>query len=163
MPLALTTYALVEALHIMAVLAAFGLPLSYPLLIPYARRRHAAAMPAIHDVQHRLNQRLTAPGTVLILVFGAYMASKGHLWGEVWVQVPIGLLIVIAGLGGAVIVPASRRLSDLARADVEAAGGGEIAFGAEYEQLYRRYLATETLLGVLVLVAVFFMAARPFA
>ena len=129
MPLALTTYLVAEALHVIAVLAAFGLPLAYPLLIPYARRRHARSMPAIHDIQHRLNQRVTAPGTVIILLLGAYMASKGDLWGEVWVQVPIAILVVIGGLGGAVIVPASRRMAELARADVDASGAGDVVFG----------------------------------
>lgn len=160
---ALTTYPVVLALHIIAVIAAFGLPLAYPLLMPYVRRHHPRAMPGLHDVQHRLNQRLTGPGTVLILLFGAYMASKAHLWSKVWVDVPLGILVLIGALGGAVIVPASRRLADLARADVEGAGvGGEVTFGPEYALLYGRYMAAEILLGVLVLTAIFFMAAKPF-
>src|SRR5919112_46761 len=100
MPLALSAYSVVLALHIMAVVAAFGLPLAYPLLVPYVRRAHPGALGAVHDVQYRLNQRVTAPGTVLILLFGAYMASKEDLWGEVWVIVPLTILIVIGGRGG---------------------------------------------------------------
>jgi uncharacterized membrane protein len=163
MPLAVTTYLFVKALHIMAVLAAYGLPLAYPLLIPYVRRRHPHAMPGVHDVQHRLNQRLTGPGTLLILVFGAYMASKGHYWGEAWVIVGLASLAVIGAIGGAVIVPASRQMAELARADLEGAtAAGSIAWSAEYDRVYRRYMAAEVLLGVVVLVAVFFMAAKPF-
>jgi hypothetical protein len=117
----------------------------------------------VHDVQHRLNIRLTGPGTVLILVFGAYMASKHHLWGEAWVAVPVAILAVIAVVGGAVIVPASRHMANLARADVDASAGGTVAWSAEYERVYGRYMAAELLLGALVLVAIFFMAAKPFA
>jgi uncharacterized membrane protein len=152
-----TAYSVVLALHIIAVLAAFGLPLAYPLLLPYVRRRHPAAMPGVHDVQHRLNVRLTGPGTALILGFGIYLAGKGHHWGELWVTVPLVLLLVIGALGGAVVVPASRRMAELARADVAAGGGWSDA----YERLFRRYMAVEVLLVACVLIAVFFMAAKP--
>lgn len=152
MPAAVSTYSVVEAVHVMAVLAAYGLPLAYPLLIPYVRRRHPEALAGVHDVQHRLNVWLTGPGTVLVLALGAYMASKRHYWGEAWVDVPLGVLVVIAAIGGAVIVPATARLAQLAH-------GGSL--GPEYRRVYRRYMAAEVLLGTLVLVAVFFMAARP--
>jgi hypothetical protein len=159
MQLALTSYPVVMALHIMAVVAAYGLPVAYPMLLPYMRRNHPRAMPGVHDVQYRLNIRLTGPGTVLILAFGAYMASKHHLWGEAWVAVPVAILAVIAVVGGAVIVPASKQMASLARADLDAG----IAWSAEYDRVYARYMVAEVLLGVLVLVAIFFMAAKPFA
>jgi hypothetical protein len=162
-PLALTSYTVVLSLHIMAVVAAYGLPMAYPLLLPYLRRRHPRAMPGVHDVQHRLNRLLTGPGTALILIFGAYMATVHHLWGQPWVGVPIAILLIIGGLGGAVVVPSTRRMSELAAEDLAAAGPGEVAWGAEYGRVYRRYMRAEVLLAVLVLVAIFFMAAKPFA
>jgi uncharacterized membrane protein len=145
-----STYSFVLALHIMAVLAAYGLPLAYPLLLPYVRRHHPEALAGVHAVQYRLNVVLTGPGTVLILAFGIYLATKGHHWGEIWVTVPVIIIALIAVLGGGVIVPATRRLAELAGA------GGEA-----YERVYRRYMAVEILLGVLVLTAVFMMAAKP--
>jgi hypothetical protein len=66
---------------------------------------------------------------------------------------------VIVVVGGGVIVPASRRMAELSRADVEAG----VTWSAEYDRVWSRYLAAEILLGVLVLVAVFFMVAKPFA
>ena len=162
MALAVTTYFAVKALHVMAVIAAYGLPLAYPMLLPYLRRRHPRAMPGIHDVQYRLNQRLTGVGTVLIIGFGVYLASNQHLWSKLWVQVPIGAMAAIVVLGGAIVVPSSRRMAELARADVESApAGGAVAWGSEYERVYRRYMAIEVLLGVLVLTATFFMVAKP--
>jgi hypothetical protein len=38
-----------------------------------------------------------------------------------------------------------------------------VAWSAEYDRVYVRYMAAELLLGALVLVAIFFMAAKPFA
>jgi uncharacterized membrane protein len=164
MPVALTTYDVVEALHVIAVICAFGLPLSYPMLLPYFKRTHPRAMPAVHDAQHRMTQRLVAPGTVLVFAFGAYLASKHHLWGEAWVDVPIAMVVIIAVVGGAYMGPRSRKLAELARVDVDSSpAGGEVKWGAEYDGLYRRVMATEAFLGVCVLVAIFFMAARPFS
>ena len=162
MQLAVTSYLVVQALHVMAVVAAYGLPMAYPMLVPYVRRTHPRSMPGLHDVQHRLNIRLTGPGTVLILVAGAYMASKHHLWDETWVAVPIAIIAVIAVVGGAVIVPATKRMAELARVDVDSAGAGAVSWSADYQRVYGRYMAAEVLLGVLVLVAVFFMVAKPF-
>lgn len=163
MQIAVTSYLVVQAVHIMAVVAAYGLPMAYPMLLPYVRRKHPGAMPGLHDVQFRLNQRLTGPGTALILIAGVYMASKQHLWDEPWVQVPIAILAVIIVVGGGLIVPASKRMAELARTDVQAAGGGAVTWSAEYDRVYGRYMAAEILLAVLVLVAIFFMAAKPFA
>ena len=154
MAIALTGYDVVKAFHIMAVVAGYGLPMAYPFLLPYLRRRHPNSLAGVHDVQHLLNQRLTGPMTVLILAFGAWMASRHDLWGQGWVDVPLAILVVIGALGGGVVVPATARLADLARDDPN---------GAEYAQVYRRYMSAEITLSVLVLVAVFFMAAKPFA
>jgi hypothetical protein len=119
-------------------------------------------MPALHDVQHRLNVRLTGPGTVLLFAFGAYLAAKNHLWGEPWVGVGLGVLLAIVVLGGW-IVRATAKLAQLARADVAAAPATGVAWSAGYDRLYRRYMMVETLLGGLVLLAIFFMAAKPFS
>jgi hypothetical protein len=159
--LAITTYSVVLALHIMAVLLAYGVPLGYPLMLPYLRRNHPRAMPGVHDVQHRLNLMLTGPGTVLVLAFGLYMADRHDLFGETWVQIGIGAIVLIGAIGGWV-VGASKRMAELARADVTAAGpGGSVVWSQEYERLWRRYVRVEELLGLIVLLAVFFMATKP--
>ena len=160
---AVALYDVVKALHIIAVVGAFGLPLAYPLLVPYARRVHPTAMPAVHDIQHRLNNYITAPGTVLILLFGAYMASDRDLWGETWVTIPLVILVAIGGIGGALVVPATKRLAELARRDLTRAEapGDTVTFSPEYDREFRRYLQFETLLGALVIVAVVLMTTKP--
>ena len=163
MQLAVSSYLVVQSFHVMAVVAAYGLPMAYPMLLPYLRRRHPRAMPGVHDVQHRLNKRLTGPGTAIVLGAGIYMASKHDLWGEAWVSVPVAIMAVIVLLGGGYIVPVSKRMAGLARADVDSAGEGALTWSREYDSTFGRYLAAEILLGLLVLVAVFFMVAKPFA
>ena len=147
----MSTYTVVVALHIIAVVAAYGLPLSAPLLVPYVRRHHPAALGGLHAAQHRLNNVVTGPFTVLVLVFGIYLATDGHRWGEPFVAIGIAAIAIIAVVGGGVVVPAVRQLAALDPAS------------AEYNRVYRRYLASETFLGVVVVLAIFVMAAKPFS
>lgn len=163
MPAALATYDVVLALHIMAVLAAFGLPLAYPVLVPYMRRTHPRAMPALHDTQSTLTKRIVAPGTVGVLVFGAYLATDADLWGEAWVGAGLAIVLIIAGVGGAYMGPRFVRLAEVATRDVASAPAeGDVVWSSDYETLYTQVMTAERILGALVLVAVFLMAAKPF-
>jgi uncharacterized membrane protein len=159
MTAAVTFYLVIKALHVMAAFAAYGLPFGYPLVIPYLRRHHPRTLPGVHEIQHRLSIALTGPGTVALFAFGVYMATKHHLWGESWVMVGVTIIAIIAVAGGG-IVKWTKELSELARADIDA-GDDTVVFGAEYDRVYRLYLATETTLGALVLVAIFFMVVKP--
>lgn len=145
------TYSVVVAIHIIAVLAAYGLPLTYPLLLPYLRARHPEALPGVHAIQYRLNVGLTGPATAVLLVAGLYLASSRDLWGEPFVLVGLVALALIAVVGGAVITPSTKRLAALEPSS------------AAYAITYRRYMASEVFLGAVVLVAVFAMAAKPFS
>jgi hypothetical protein len=82
-----STYTVVVAAHIIAVVAAYGLPLSAPLLVPYVRRHHPEALNGSHAAQYRLNNIVTGPFTVLVLAFGIYLASDGHRWGDPFVSI----------------------------------------------------------------------------
>jgi hypothetical protein len=146
-----STYSVVVALHIIAVLAAYGLPLSAPLVVPYVRRRHPDALPGLHAAQHFVNHAITGPFTVLLLVFGLYLAWDGDRWGDPFVTIGIGAVAIIAVVGGGVVVPAVRTLAALDPSS------------AEYDRVYRRYLRAESLLGAVVLLTVFAMAAKPFS
>jgi len=158
---AITTYTALKALHIIAVLGAYGLPLAYPLLLPWLRRRHPRAMPGVHDVQHHLNRVLTGPGTALVLGFGIYLATKEHLWHEFFVQWGLGAILAIGAIGGWVL-GACRRMSELAAADVDATPlDSQVVWGQAYEALYKRYSRVEILLGVIVVATVFIMTVKP--
>ncbi len=147
----MSSYAVVVAAHIIAVVAAYGLPLSAPLLVPYVRRHHPEALNGLHAAQYRLNNVVTGPFTVLVLAFGIYLASDGHRWGDPFVSIGVAAIAIIAVVGGAVVVPAVKRLAVL-----EPSAG-------EYATVYRRYMAAEAFLGIVVLVTIFAMAAKPFS
>jgi uncharacterized membrane protein len=155
--LAITFYSVVLSVHIMAVVVAFGVSFAYPAFIPWARRAHPEAMPVIHELSGRLGRLVMSPAMVLVLICGVYLASDADVWSEVWVSVPLLILIVIGALGGMVFAPSERKLAELARRDL--GQGGELS--AEYDALFRRVAFFGFVTMALVLIAIFFMAAKP--
>ena len=150
--LAITLYDSVLAVHIMAVVIAFGVTFAYPVLFPFLQRSHPTALAPLHEAQDRIGKYLITPFATLALITGIYMAADRDLFGEVWVQVPMAILIVLLGLGGAFFSPKERRAAELARTDP----GGE-----EYRSVTGQIAKAGTLASVLVLVAIFFMTAKP--
>jgi uncharacterized membrane protein len=152
-----TFYSVVLAVHVMAVVIAFGTTFAYPAFMPWARKNHPTAMPVIHELSDRLGKLVMSPAMVLVLICGIYLASDAHAWSEVWVSVPLVILIVIGGLGGMFFAPKERQLGALARRDLE--GGGELS--AEYDDVFRQVAIGGFTTMALVLIAIFFMFAKP--
>ena len=153
----ITFYSVVLAVHIMGVVIAFGTLFAYPAFMPWARKNHPQAMPVIHELSARIGRMVVSPGLVVVLACGIYLASKLHAWSEIWVSVPLVILILIGGLGGMFFAPSDRKLAVLATRDL--ANGGELS--AEYDELFRRVAYAGLTVCALVLVAIFFMAAKP--
>jgi uncharacterized membrane protein len=153
----ITLYGVVLAVHIMAVVVAFGTMFAYPAFIPWARKNHPDAMPVVHELSGRIGQRVTSPAMVLVLLAGVYLASDADAWSETWVSVPLVILLVIGGLGGMFFAPNDRKLGALATRDL--ANSGKLS--AEYDALFARVAAAGLIVCALVLVAIFFMAAKP--
>jgi uncharacterized membrane protein len=155
--LAIAFYDVVLSVHVMAVVIAFGVTFAYPAFVPWVRKAHPAAMPALHDVRDRVGRLVMSPGMAVVLVAGIYLASKADAWSKVWVTVPLVILIVIGALGGMFFTPNERRLAELSRRDL--ASGG--ALSAEYDALLARVQAVGYATCALVLIAIFFMVAKP--
>jgi uncharacterized membrane protein len=156
MTTAITFYGFVLSIHIMAVVVAFGTLFAYPVLLPWARQAHPAAMPVIHDLRDRLRKTVLSPAMGLVLLAGIYLASKADVWSEAWVTVPLVILLLIGGLDGMFFAPRERQLAALSRRDLES---GELS--AEYDDLFRQVAVAGYAVCGLVLVAIFFMAAKP--
>jgi uncharacterized membrane protein len=155
--LAITFYSVVLSVHIMAVVVAFGVAFAYPAFIPWARSTHPEAMPVIHELSGRLGRLVMTPAMVVVLAAGIYLASDADVWSESWVSVPLLILIIIGGLGGMVFAPGERKLAELARRDLDGGGG----LSDEYDALFARVRFFGFLTMALVLIAIFFMAAKP--
>jgi uncharacterized membrane protein len=155
-------YDVVLSIHIMAIVIAFGVTFAYPILFTYITREHPRVLPALHGAQERIGKFLITPAATIALIAGFYLAGDRDYMGKVWVIVPLIILIALMGLGGAFFAPRERRAHELAARDVAAAGpDGPVALSPEYQALSAQIAKVGALSSVLVLVAIFFMAAKP--
>lgn len=163
MPTAILFYDVVLFVHVAAIVVAFGVTFAYPVLGPFIAKNHLRSLPALHEGQTQVGKLVIMPAATVALIAGAYLATDRELWGEVWVTVPLAILIVLLGLGGAFFTPHERRAAELAERDIATSGAGEVVFSHEYQAAQKRVAGVGVLADVLILVALFFMIAKPFA
>ncbi len=158
---AASLYEVVLAVHIMAVVVAFGVTFAYPIMFAVAARRDPRSLPLLHRIEYTVERMLVNGGLVLVIAAGVFLASDGHQWSEFFVLWGLGVAIVIGGLVGSVMIPAGKRAEQAAERDIAAAGEGEIQMSEEYRALVRRISSVGTLLSVLVLATIAIMVLQP--
>jgi Predicted integral membrane protein (DUF2269) len=156
--LAASIYEVVLAIHIMAVVVAFGVTFAYPIMFAVGARNDPRSLPLLHRIEYTIERYLINPGLLLVIVAGIYLASKGHFWSDFFVQWGLGVAIVIGALIGSVMIPTAKRAEQVATRDVAAGGEGAVELSEEYRALVRRLSSVGTLLSLLVLVTILFMA-----
>jgi hypothetical protein len=158
---AVAFYDVVLAIHIMAVVVAFGVTFAYPIMFALAGRRDPRSLPLMHRISYTIERALVNPGLLLVLLAGIYLASDGHHWNEFFVQWGLGAVVVIGAIVGSVTIPAGKRAEQLAARDIAASGDGSIELSAEYQAIVRRLSRVAPLLSLLVLLTILFMAIKP--
>jgi hypothetical protein len=151
---------LVLAVHIVAVVAGFGVVFAYPLFVLVGGRLDPHAMPWFHRMQQIVGRRLINPSLALVLIAGIYLASDLHQWKSFYVGWGLVAAVVIGALEGAVMIPGEGRLAELAARDVAAAGDDPVTWSPEYQAQVRRIGAFGTLLSLLIVVTVFLMTVQ---
>jgi hypothetical protein len=158
----------------MAVVVAFGVTFAYPIMFAVAARQDPRSLPLMHRIEYTIERTLVNPGLGLVLLAGIYLASKGHFWSDFFVQWGLAAVVVIGALIGAVMIPTAKRAELAAARDVGAgtgtrtgtststststSTGQEITMSDEYRGLVRRLSTVGSLLSLLVLVTILFMA-----
>jgi len=151
----------VLALHIMAVVAAFGVTFAYPFIFAVGARHQPRSLPLLHRIEYSVERWLVNPMLAVVLAAGIFLASDGHHWSEFFVQWGLGAVIVIGALVGSVTIPSSKRAEKLAEEAIAAAGAGQPEFGEDYRALVRRLQRVGTGLSALVLLTILFMVVKP--
>jgi len=159
--IAASAYEIVLALHIMAVVVAFGVTFAYPVIFAVGARNDPRSLPVLHRIEYSIERYLINPGLLVVLAAGIFLASDGHHWSEFFVQWGLGAVIVIGALVGSVMIPSAKRAELLAARDIEAAGAGAIAMSAEYQAVVRRLTLVGSLLSGLILLTILFMVVQP--
>jgi hypothetical protein len=162
---AVTFYTFVLAVHIAAIVIAFGITFAYPVMYAVGVRAEPRSMPGLHRIQDAIGKRIISPFMGIALLAGIYLASKLHAWSNFYVQWGLGVIIVLGALGGAFFAPRERRLSELAERDIAAAdqtspGTANVVFSAEYKSLRQQLFRVNLAANVLVLLTIYFMTAQ---
>jgi uncharacterized membrane protein len=150
-------YEVVLAVHVMAVVVAFGVTFAYPIMFAVAARHDPRSLPLVHRIEYTIERMLINPAMVVVLLAGIYLASKGHHWSDFFVQWGLAAVIVLGALVGAVMIPTAKRAETVAARDVAEAGEGEVTLSAEYQGLVRRLSTVGTSLSLIVLATIVFM------
>jgi uncharacterized membrane protein len=143
-------YDVVKWIHIMAVVIAFGAAFTYPVWFTFVSRAPTEQRAFFHRTQAFIGQWVISPGLLVILIAGVYMASDRDLWSEAWVTVPLVILFILGGLGGAYFGPREKKLAELS------AGGG----GQEYTQLFAQVRNVTYFALALVAIAAYMMVTK---
>jgi len=150
----------VLAIHVIIVVAAFGVVVAYPVLTIAAERLDRRSAPLLHRLRVVIGRSLVNPGLLVVLAAGIYLASDLHQWHEFYVQWGIAVIVVLGGLEGAFVIRQSGKLADLAQRDIDASGDAEPTWSPEYVSARGRSDQINAVMAVLVLVTVFFMVVQ---
>jgi uncharacterized membrane protein len=159
---AIDAYNISLFLHISAVVVGFGSTFALAVAFPLALRMGTKHLPYIHELSLILNRWFVGPALLVILVTGIYQTSDADWgFGSFWISATFVIVIVLGGLGPGYFIPTDRKLGALARAELEAGGGGDVELSEDYQRQAQREGAMGALAGLLVLIAVFLMVTKP--
>ncbi|HWW90526.1 MAG TPA: DUF2269 family protein [Solirubrobacteraceae bacterium] len=159
--LAASAYEYVLALHIIAVVVAFGWTFTLPIVYAVGMKADPRSLPVLHRIEYMIARLILNPALVVLLGAGIFLASDGHHWSEFFVQWGLGAAIVIGGVAGAVLIPTSKRAEEAARRDLAGWSGGEFEPGEEYRAAIRLLNVVGSAASLLVLVTIVIMAVKP--
>jgi hypothetical protein len=157
MTFAVTFYDVSVWLHVSAVVVGFGATFAESLTFPLALKVGKQHLPYVHRLGIAINQRLATPALVIIIATGIYQTADRWEFSEFWISATFLIAIILGGLNGAYFIPGEKRL--LAQVERELSGGGELT--ADYQRKARQMGMVGALAGLLVLLAIFFMVAKP--
>ncbi len=155
--LAITFYDVVLTVHILAVVVAFGITFAYGPLAAFVRGSQVTDLVTLHRFQLFLSQRVTTPAMVVVLVAGLYLALDRFNLADPWISATFVVLFALFGLVGGVFIPSDRRCVELLSRDF-AAGSTP---SEEYESEARKQAIFGAIAGLLIVVAIFLMVAKP--
>jgi hypothetical protein len=156
-----SAYDVVLALHILAVVVAFGWTFALPVFYAVAARHGPRSLPLLHRIEYTTTRLVLNPALLVVLGAGIFLASDGHHWSEFFVQWGIGAIVVLGALAGSLLIPASKRAEQAALADQRTAGDGEPVPGEEYRAQVRRLNIVGSAMWLLVIATIAIMATKP--
>jgi uncharacterized membrane protein len=162
LPLAVSSFEFSLFLHITAVMVGLGATFAESVMFPVALKLSPRHLPYVHRLQLTINQWFATPALVVVLATGFYqVAERDWDLGDFWLSATLAIVLVIGGLLGAYFIPADRRLGPMIEREIADAGTGEVVPSPEYRRQSMMEGVVGTIVGVLLVVAVFLMVTKP--
>jgi hypothetical protein len=165
MPLAVTNYEFSVFLHVTAVMVGFGATFAESVFFPVAMRMSARNLPYVHRLQLVINQFFVLPALVIVVATGIYQMSEGDWdYGDLWVSGTLTIVVIIALTILFFFIPTDRRLLPMIEKAVADAGDRELQLEdlpKEYVRWGRLEGLVGSFLGILLIVAIYFMVTKP--
>jgi hypothetical protein len=161
-PLAVQFYDVVVWLHVSAVVVALGPTFAFGIYLAVTQKNNPRSIPAVLEAQSVVVRSMVTIGMLIVLASGIYLAADRWNFGEVFIGVGIGAIIVLLALAHGFFEPNDRRTKELAERDIESSGPGEVEFSAEFEARSALSARVGALAGLIVILTIYFMAAKPF-
>ena len=156
-------YDVVKWLHISVVVVALGPTFAFGIYQGVAAGRDPRSLPVVFAATEAINRYLVTIGGIVIFLTGIYLTIDGPWsFGDVFVNVGIVVLILLLGLVHAYFIPNDRSASEAAQRDIEAARGGAVELGSEFASRTRRSAQLGMLAGLVVVLTIYLMTAKPF-
>jgi hypothetical protein len=155
-------YDVVVWLHVSAVVVGFGPTFAFGIYLALAGRNHPRSMPAILEVQCMISRTMVTIGALVILASGIYLTSDRWEFSDFFVIAGLVAIVVLMGLVHGFFVPNELRARELATRDIDAAGTGEVKFSDEFNRLMSASGIAGPIAGLIVILTIYFMAAKPF-
>jgi hypothetical protein len=149
-------------IHVAAVVVGFGVTFAEAIALPVAMKLDPRHLPYVYTLQLAINRFFVGPALVLVIATGFYQVAELDLsFGEFWISATFAIVIVIGGINGAYFIPTDRKLLAMVTAELAAAGTGPVTLSEDYQRRARTEGIVGTLVGVLLIVAIFLMVVKP--
>ena len=96
-------YSWLKALHVAAALTFVGGVLGVSVLLAALPADPATVSPFARPFAQgvrRWDRMVTTPAMLLVWTLGLILATSGHWFAEIWLQIKFGLVLVLSGLHG---------------------------------------------------------------
>jgi uncharacterized membrane protein len=147
--------------HVSAVVIGFGATFAESLTFPLAMSLDKRHLPYVHRLGVAINRFLATPALVLIIITGIYQTADRWEFSDFWISATFVIAIILGGLNGAYFIPREKRLAEQVEREIGAAPGAEITLSEDYLRKTRTMGMVGGLAGLLVLLAIFLMVAKP--
>ena len=155
-------YDVVLFFHIAAAVLAFGPTFGYAIFQTVAERVDPRAIPTVMRAMTVTDRYLVTPASIVVLAAGIYLVADRWEFDAFFVSAGLVAIIALLGLVHGFFIPHERKLAALAERDAAASGTGEPKLSDEYWTVSKQVGIVGTVAGLIVILTIYFMTAKPF-